>query len=111
MFALTLPSRLPNFCSAIRATLGQRQIRQSPGLPLNAHSGNDWGPIPVLTGKRHVVAIIGHYVGTGLYIPHSQKCDQLCSSGECNYRNRGAWVEDWLSRRLSSERSWVRLLL
>src|SRR6218665_2374610 len=22
------------------------------GLPLNAHSGNDWGPIPVLTGVR-----------------------------------------------------------
>src|SRR6218665_3518397 len=50
MFALTLPSRLPNFCSAIRATLGQRQIRQSPGLALNAHSGNEWGKIPVLTG-------------------------------------------------------------
>src|SRR6218665_1059486 len=31
-------------------TLRQRQIRQSPGLTLNAHSGNDWGPIPVLTG-------------------------------------------------------------
>src|SRR6218665_2494213 len=41
-----------NLCSAIRATLGQRQIRQSPGLPLNAHSGNDWGPIPVLTGSQ-----------------------------------------------------------
>src|SRR6218665_2327995 len=41
---------LPNLCSAIRATLGQRQIRQSPGLPLNAHSGNEWGKIPVLTG-------------------------------------------------------------
>src|SRR6218665_432439 len=50
MFALTLPFRLPNFCSAIRATLGQRQIRQSPGLALNAHSGNEWGKIPVLTG-------------------------------------------------------------
>src|SRR6218665_1443723 len=50
MFALTLPERLPNFCSAIRATLGQRQIRQSPGLALNAHSGNEWGKIPVLTG-------------------------------------------------------------
>src|SRR6218665_685928 len=50
MFALTLPYRLQNFCSAIRATLGQRQILQSPGLALNAHSGNDWGPIPVLTG-------------------------------------------------------------
>src|SRR6218665_1897868 len=51
MFALTLPQRLPNFCSAIRATLGQRQIRQSPGLALNAHSGNEWGKIPVLTGE------------------------------------------------------------
>src|SRR6218665_2554344 len=50
MFALTLPFRLPNFCSTIRATLGQRQIRQSPGLALNAHSGNEWGKIPVLTG-------------------------------------------------------------
>src|SRR6218665_200979 len=50
MFALTLPKRLPNFCSAIRATLGQRQFRQSPGLALNAHSGNEWGKIPVLTG-------------------------------------------------------------
>ena len=29
-------------CSAIRSTLGQRQIRQSPGLALNS-SGNDWG--------------------------------------------------------------------
>src|SRR6218665_2045301 len=45
-----LPYRLPNFCSAIRATLGQRQIRQSPGLALNAHLGNEWGKIPVLTG-------------------------------------------------------------
>src|SRR6218665_3573884 len=50
MLALTLPKRLANLCSAIRATLGQRQIRQRPGLALNAHSGNDWGPIPVLTG-------------------------------------------------------------
>src|SRR6218665_1114298 len=41
---------MPNFCSAIRAILGQRQIRQSPGLALNAHSGNEWGKIPVLTG-------------------------------------------------------------
>src|SRR6218665_1159348 len=53
MFALTLPQRLPNFCSAIRATLRQRQIRQSPGLALNAHSGNEWGKIPVLTGTVH----------------------------------------------------------
>src|SRR6218665_2193916 len=52
MFALTLPFRLPNFCSAIRATLGQRQFRQSPGLALNAHSGNEWGKIAVLTGRR-----------------------------------------------------------
>src|SRR6218665_4201540 len=37
-------------CSAIRATLGQRQFRQSPGLALNAHSGNEWDKIPVLTG-------------------------------------------------------------
>src|SRR6218665_2756926 len=50
MFALTLPQRLLNLCSAIRETLGQRQIRQSPGLALNAHSGNEWGKIPVLTG-------------------------------------------------------------
>src|SRR6218665_3806181 len=41
---------MPNLCSAIRGTLGQRQIRQCPGLALNDHSGNDWGPIPVLTG-------------------------------------------------------------
>src|SRR6218665_1133059 len=47
----SLPYRLPNFCSAIRATLGQRQIRQSPGLALSAHSGNEWGKIPVLTGN------------------------------------------------------------
>src|SRR6218665_1873535 len=45
--------RLPNLCSAIRATLGQRQFRQSPGLALNAHSGNEWGKIPVLTGYAH----------------------------------------------------------
>src|SRR6218665_1972820 len=43
---------LPNLCSAIRATLGQRQFRQSPGLALNAHLGNEWGKIPVLTGFR-----------------------------------------------------------
>src|SRR6218665_2897328 len=43
-----------NLCSTIRATLGQRQIRQSPGLALNAHSGNDWGPIPVLAGRTAV---------------------------------------------------------
>ena len=36
LFALTLPLRLINLCSAIRATLGQRQIRQSTGLALNA---------------------------------------------------------------------------
>jgi len=30
-------------CSAIQATLGQRQICQSPGLALNAHLGNEWG--------------------------------------------------------------------
>src|SRR6218665_1793465 len=41
---------MPNLCSAIRATLGQRQFRQSPGLALNLHSGNEWGKIPVLTG-------------------------------------------------------------
>src|SRR6218665_3941400 len=51
MLALTLPKRLANLCSAIRATLGQRQIRQRPGLALNAHSGNEWGKIPVLTGE------------------------------------------------------------
>src|SRR6218665_2278269 len=45
-----LPQRLPNLCSGIRATLGQRQIRQSPCLALNAHSGNEWGKILVLTG-------------------------------------------------------------
>src|SRR6218665_3645715 len=42
---------MANLCSAIRATLGQRQIRQSPGIALNAHSGNEWGKIPVLTGQ------------------------------------------------------------
>src|SRR6218665_3849403 len=30
---------------------GISQIRQSPGLALNAHSGNEWGQIPVLTGS------------------------------------------------------------
>src|SRR6218665_4167979 len=49
---------MPNFRSAIRATLGQRQIRQSPGLALNAHSGNEWGKIPVLTGEwRGIFAV------------------------------------------------------
>src|SRR6218665_94016 len=62
MFALTLPKRLPNFCSAIRATLGQRQIRQSPGFALNAHSGNEWGNIPVLTG----FLIVGLFQGVVL---------------------------------------------
>src|SRR6218665_3356154 len=37
--------------SLIWATLGQRQICQSPCLALNVHSSNDWGPIPVLTGE------------------------------------------------------------
>ena len=44
------PERLPNLCLAIRTTLGQRQIRQSPGLALNAHSGNEQDKIQVLTG-------------------------------------------------------------
>src|SRR6218665_2497001 len=51
-----LPYWAPNLCAAIRVTLGQRQIRQSPGLALNAHSGNEGGKIPVLAGytvKRH----------------------------------------------------------
>ena len=48
-FALTAAKLI--LCSAIWATLGQRQIRQSPGLALNAHSGNEWGKIPVLTGS------------------------------------------------------------
>src|SRR6218665_640032 len=49
--------RLPNLCSAIRATLGQRQFRQSPGLALNAHSGNEWGKIPVLTGSFQILCV------------------------------------------------------
>src|SRR6218665_2197993 len=44
----------PNFSSAIRATLGERQIRPSPGLDLNRNtysddSGNDWVQLSVLT--------------------------------------------------------------
>src|SRR6218665_1675524 len=35
-----------------------KQFRQSPGLALNAHSGNEWGKIPVLTGiLTHLVEI------------------------------------------------------
>src|SRR6218665_198943 len=46
-FALTVTK----FCvQQFGQLLWQRQIRQSPGLALNVHSGNDWGPIPVLTG-------------------------------------------------------------
>src|SRR6218665_3173256 len=30
----------------------KRQIRQNPGLALNAHSGNEWGKITVLTGVK-----------------------------------------------------------
>src|SRR6218665_1296056 len=67
MFALTLPLRLPNFCSAIRATLGQRQFRQTPCLALNAHSGNEWGKIPVLTGK--LVSLICSFVVTFITRP------------------------------------------
>src|SRR6218665_586864 len=63
MFALTLTQRLANLCSAIRATLGQRQIRQSPGLALNAHSGNEWGKISVLTGIQ--------FPAVGLPSPHT----------------------------------------
>lgn len=33
------------------ATLGQSQIRTNPGLALNAHSGNEWSKIPVLSGR------------------------------------------------------------
>src|SRR6218665_842704 len=50
-FALTAAKFVFSNSGNFRATLGQRQIRQSPRLALNAHSGNDWGPIPVLTGK------------------------------------------------------------
>jgi len=45
---LTLPWPLINLCSAIRVTLGQRQIRQSPGLALNANPGNDWDMVTII---------------------------------------------------------------
>src|SRR6218665_3582683 len=44
-FALTVGKFVFSNSGNFRA----KQIRQSPGLALNAHSGNDWGPIPVLT--------------------------------------------------------------
>src|SRR6218665_1573145 len=46
-FALTVGK----FVFSNSGNFRQRQIRQSPGLALNAHSGNDWGQIPVLTGQ------------------------------------------------------------
>src|SRR6218665_1197202 len=69
MFALTLPKRLPNLCSAIRETLGQRQIRQSPGLTLNAHSGNEWGKIPLLTGNSSPFHPHGFRLSSPIFLP------------------------------------------
>ena len=46
-FALTLGKFVFSNSGNFRA----KAIHQSPGLALNAHSGNDWGPIPVLTGS------------------------------------------------------------
>src|SRR6218665_3759906 len=76
MFALTLPPRLPHFFSAIQATLGQRQICQSPGLALNAHSGNEWGKIPVLTGlvRRCLDETCSHILVQALVISRLQLC-------------------------------------
>src|SRR6218665_4178631 len=85
MFALTLPKRLPNFCSAIRATLGQRQIRQSPGFALNAHSGNEWGKILVLPG----------YTGHGEPIKHS-------STPGCETPEQDVWAPPFGRRRLGA---------
>src|SRR6218665_1581245 len=45
-FALTAAKLLFSNPGNFRA----KEIRQSPGLALNAHSGNEWGKIPVPTG-------------------------------------------------------------
>src|SRR6218665_1458320 len=78
-------ARLANLCSAIRATLGQRQIRQGPGLALNAHSGNDWGTIPVLTGKR---------IGLSMFISGLSRpiLINLCFLAFLNLRNLKSYV-------------------
>jgi len=46
-FALTAAKFV--FSNSGNLNLGQRQISQSPYLALNAHSGNEWRKIPVLT--------------------------------------------------------------
>ena len=56
---LSGPSWAPKLIALLETKFGahlQRQIRQSLGLALNAHSGNEWGKIPVLTG---IVSVTG----------------------------------------------------
>src|SRR6218665_578360 len=65
-FALTVGKFVFSNSGNFRA----KAIRQSPGLALNAHSGNEWGKIPVLTG--YVASRVGFEPATFLTEHHHQ---------------------------------------
>ena len=69
----------------VRAILGKRQIRQSPGLALNAHSGNEWGKIPVLSGTALEVGDLGALAG-----PYKTDVERRTDPGALPFRGAAA---------------------
>src|SRR6218665_1219910 len=73
-------------CSAIRATLLQRQICQSPGLALTAHyKGNEWGKIPVLTGHSSPFHSLGFRLSSPIFFPLPFSSPSLRTSAAVSY--------------------------
>src|SRR6218665_2985548 len=65
MFALTVTK----FVFSNSGNFSSKQIRQSPGLALNAHSGNEWGKIPVLTGHSSPFHPLGFRLSSPIFLP------------------------------------------
>src|SRR6218665_4230938 len=81
MFALTVTK----FVFSNSVTLGQRQIRQSPGLALNAHSGNERGKILVLTGHSSSFHPLGFRLSSPLFLPLPFSSPILRTSAAVSY--------------------------
>src|SRR6218665_3156012 len=81
MFALTVTK----FVFSNSATLGQRQIRQSPGLALSAHSGNEWGKILVLTGHSSPFHPLGFHLSSPISLPLPVSSPSLRTSAAVPY--------------------------